>query len=73
MPSAWAQRHEAFLRDCSPTRVAAGERAAPSRAAWARVIKAGACMEARGKRGQGAGGMDEYQVRPWQGWHHPMA
>ena len=39
----------------------------------ARVIKAGACMESSFKRGKGEEGMDEYQVRTWQGWHHHMA
>ena len=39
----------------------------------ARVIKAGACIEASFKRGKGEAGMDEYQVRTWQGWHHHMA
>src|SRR5713226_8400757 len=39
----------------------------------ARVIKAGACIEASFKRGKGEVGMDEYQVRTWQGWHHHMA
>src|SRR5712691_5399512 len=39
----------------------------------ARVIKTGACIEASFKRGKGEVGMDEYQVRTWQGWHHHMA
>ena len=39
----------------------------------ARVIKAGACIEASFKRGKGEVGMDEYQVRTWQGWHHHIA
>ena len=34
---------------------------------------AGACIEASFKRGKGEVGMDEYQVRTWQGWHHHMA
>jgi hypothetical protein len=37
------------------------------------VIKAGACIEASFKRGKGEAGMDEYQVRTWEGWHHHMA
>ena len=45
----------------------------PSLAELARVIKAGACIEASFKRGKGEVGMDEYQVRTWQGWHHHMA
>ena len=39
----------------------------------ARVIKAGTCIEASFKRGKGEAGMDEYQVRTWEGWHHHMA
>ena len=39
----------------------------------ARVIKADACIEASFQRGKGEVGMDEYQVRTWQGWHHHMA
>jgi SRSO17 transposase len=57
----------------SPTSVSAGELAEPSLAELARVIKAGACIEASFKRGKGEVGMDEYQVRTWQGWHHHMA
>src|SRR6266852_3048586 len=45
----------------------------PSLAELARVIKAGACIEASFKRGKGEVGMDEYQVRLWPGWHHHMA
>jgi SRSO17 transposase len=45
----------------------------PSLGDLARVIKAGACIEASFKRGKGEVGMDEYQVRTWQGWHHHMA
>ena len=37
------------------------------------MIKAGACIEASFKRGKGEVGMDEYQVRSWEGWHHHMA
>src|SRR5437879_8591208 len=39
----------------------------PSLAELARVIKAGACIEASFKRGKGEVGMDEYQVRTWHG------
>jgi SRSO17 transposase len=46
---------------------------APSFGELGRVIKAGACIEASFKRGKGEVGMDEYQVRTWQGWHHHMA
>jgi hypothetical protein len=45
----------------------------PSRGDLGWVIKAGACIEASFKRGKGEVGMDEYQVRTWQGWHHHMA
>ncbi len=57
----------------TPTCVSAVELEEPSLAELARVIKAGACMEASVKRGKGEVGMDEYQVRTWHGWHHPMA
>ena len=42
----------------------------PSLGELARVIKAGACIEASFKRGKSEAGMDEYQVRTWEGWHH---
>src|SRR6266446_6396370 len=45
----------------------------PSLGELARVIKAGVCIEASFKRGKGEAGMDEYQVRTWEGWHHHMA
>ena len=45
----------------------------PSLGELARVSKAGACIEASFQRGKGEVGMDEYQVRTWQGWHHHMA
>ena len=44
----------------------------PSLGELARVIKAGTCIEASFKRGKGEAGMDEYQVRTWEGWHHHM-
>jgi SRSO17 transposase len=56
----------------SPTCVSEGELAEPSLAELARVIKAGACIEASFKRGKSEVGMDEYQVRTWEGWHHHM-
>ena len=37
----------------------------------ARVIKAGAYIETSFKRGKGGAGMDAYQGRTWEGWHHP--
>jgi SRSO17 transposase len=57
----------------SPTCVSKGELAEPTLAALARVIKAGACIEASFKRGKSEVGMDEYQVRTWEGWHHHIA
>src|SRR5215470_8085772 len=45
----------------------------PSLAELARVIKAGAGMEASFTRGKGEVGMDAYQGRTWQGWHHHLA
>jgi hypothetical protein len=39
----------------------------------ARVIKAGGCLEASFRRGKSEAGMDAYQVRTWEGWHHHMA
>jgi len=57
----------------TPTQVAEVELKEPPLAELARVIKAGACIEASCQRGKGEVGMDEYQVRTWQGWHHHMA
>ena len=57
----------------SPTCVSKRELKAPSLLELARVIKAGACIEASFKRGKSEAGMDEYQVRTWEGWHHHMA
>jgi len=57
----------------SPTCVSTGELEAPSLSELARVIKAGACIEASFKRGKSEVGMDEYQVRTWEGWYHYMA
>jgi SRSO17 transposase len=57
----------------SATYVSEGELAEPSLSELARVIKAGACIEASFKRGKSEVGMDEYQVRTWEGWHHHMA
>jgi len=56
----------------TPTGGSEVELAEPSLAELARVIKAGTCLEASCKRGKGEVGMDEYQVRAWQGWHHHM-
>jgi hypothetical protein len=57
----------------TPTAGCAGAFQEPSLGELARVIKAGACIEASFKRGKGEVGMDEYQVRTWEGWHHHMA
>ena len=68
--------HDALTTDnyyLSPTCLSEVELEEPSLAELARVIKAGACIEASFKRGKGEVGMDEYQVRTWQGWHHHMA
>jgi hypothetical protein len=56
----------------TPTCVANGALAEPSLGELARVITAGTCIEASFKRGKGEAGMDEYQVRTWEGWHHHM-
>jgi hypothetical protein len=57
----------------TPTRVANGELAEPSLGELARVITAGTCIEASFQRGKSEAGMDAYQVRTWEGWHHHMA
>jgi len=57
----------------TPTGVANRALKAPSLGELARVIKAGTCIETSFKRGKGEAGMDEYQVRTWEGWHHHMA
>ena len=57
----------------TPTCVSESELGEPLLAELARVIKAGACLEASFQRGKGEAGMDAYQVRTWQGWHHHMA
>jgi SRSO17 transposase len=63
-------RYQYYL---SPTRVSKQELEEPSLSELARVIKAGACIEACFQRGKGEVGMDEYQMRTWQGGHHHMA
>jgi SRSO17 transposase len=57
----------------TPTQTSASELEEPSLAEVARVIKAGRCIEASVKRGKSEAGMDAYQVRTWEGWHHHMA
>ena len=56
----------------TPTSVAKEDLEAPSLRELARVITAGTCIEACFKRGKGEVGMDAYQVRTWEGWHHHM-
>jgi len=57
----------------TPTGVANGDLEEPSLRELARVITAGMCIEASFQRGKGEAGMDAYQVRTWEGWHHHMA
>jgi SRSO17 transposase len=57
----------------TPTYVSEVALEEPSLAELARVIKAGLCIEASFKRGKSEAGMDAYQVRTWEGWHHHMA
>jgi SRSO17 transposase len=63
-------RYQYYLTPTNGAEVAFQE---PSLGELGRVIKAGVCIEASFKRGKGEVGMDEYQVRTWQGWHHHMA
>jgi hypothetical protein len=63
-------RYQYYLTPTAGSAVAFEE---PSLGELARVIKAGAGIEASFHRGKGEGGMDEYQVRTWPGWHHHMA
>ncbi len=63
-------RYQYYL---TPAGGAKAERKEPSLGELARVIKAGACIEASFQRGKGEAGMDAYQVRTWEGWHHHMA
>ena len=57
----------------TPTGVSEVEPKEQSLGELARVIQAGTCIEASFKRGKGEAGMDAYQVRTWEGWHHHMA
>src|SRR6516162_5351273 len=57
----------------TPTCVANGALEEPSLGELARVITAGTCIEASFQRGKGEVGMDEYQVRTWEGWYHHKA
>jgi len=65
--------HYRYRYYLTPTCGSGGEFEEPSLAELARVITTGLCIEASFKRGKGEAGMDEYQVRTWQGWHHHMA
>jgi len=65
--------HYGYRYYLTPTCVAHRALQEPSLGELARVIKAGTCIEASFQRGKGEAGMDEYQVRTWQGWHHHMA
>ena len=62
-----------YRYDLTPTHVAEVELPGSPLPEWARVIKAGTCIEASCQRGKGEAGMDADQVRTWQGWHHHMA
>ena len=77
-PQAWRDATEEDARYryhyyVTPTQTSESELKEPSRVELARVIKAGGCIEASFKRGKSEAGMDEYQVRTWEGWHHHMA
>jgi SRSO17 transposase len=63
-------RYQYYL---TPAGGSKAERKEPSLGELARVIKAGACIEASFQRGKGEAGMDAYQVRTWEGWHHHIA
>jgi hypothetical protein len=65
--------HYGYRYYLAPTCVANGALEEPSLRELARVIKAGTSIETSFKRGKGEAGMDEYQVRTWEGWHHHMA
>jgi SRSO17 transposase len=64
--------HYGYRYYLTPTCGANGALEEPSLGELARVIKAGTCIEASFQRGKGDAGMDEYQVRTWEGWHHHM-
>jgi SRSO17 transposase len=64
--------HHRYHYYLTPTGMSAALLQEPSLDELARVIKAGACIEASFQRGKGETGMDEYQVRTWEGWHHHM-
>jgi|GEM_PF-3873891 len=62
-------RYQYYL---TPTQAHASKLEEPSLAELARVSKAGVCVETSFKRGKSEAGMDAYQVRIWEGWHHHM-
>ena len=64
--------HSRYHDYLTPTQAHEAALAEPSLAELARVIKAGACIDTRFKRGKSEAGMDAYQVRTWEGWHHHM-
>jgi len=65
--------HYGYRYYLTPTGVAKEDLEEPPLRELARVIKAGTCIEASFQRGKGEAGMDAYQVRTWEGWHHHMA
>ena len=65
--------HHGYRYYLTPPGVAKQDLEEPSLGELARVIKAGTCIEASFQRGKGEAGMDAYQVRTWEGWHHHMA
>jgi SRSO17 transposase len=65
--------HYGYRYYLTPTCVAHRALQEPSLGELARVITAGPCIEASFQRGKDEAGMDEYQVRTWEGWHHHMA
>jgi SRSO17 transposase len=65
--------HYGYRYYLTPTCVAHEALQEPPLGELARVITAGLCIEASFKRGKGEAGMDEYQVRTWEGWHHHLA
>jgi len=65
--------HYGYRYYLTPTGVAKDDLEEPSLMELARVITAGTCIEASFQRGKSEVGMDEYQVRTWEGWHHHMA
>jgi hypothetical protein len=64
--------HYRYRYYLTPIQTPESELEEPSLAELARVIKAGVCIEASFKRGKSEAGMDAYQVRTWEGWHHHM-